>query len=130
MATDGIDCFGKLPNGENINLENDQMIFPLVLEPILEKRIFSKEANIFSWQLDQDFPDIIIHPAISFGKPHIKGRRLKTEFIYDIYKGSTVTVNDIAIDFEIDDIGLIKQAIDFEKNMKCKIEKHAIEILY
>lgn len=87
-------------------------------KPILKRRIFSPQTSVFSWQIDENFPDIIIHPTITFGKPHIKGHRIKSELLFDIHTARNATAQEIADEYEIGNISLVQQAIEFEKTRK------------
>ena len=118
----GQDVFSKQPFGQKTydgtNIETMQRSFIGFFKPILKRRIFSPQTSVFSWQIDENFPDIIIHPAITFGKPHIKGHRIKSELLFDIHTARNATAQEIADEYEIENISLVQQAIDFEKTRK------------
>lgn len=118
LATDGAEVFRKQSFGQKIydgvNIETSQISFLEFFEPILERRIFSAQTSVFSWQINKDFPDIIIHPAITFGKPHIRGHRIKSELVFDIHTARKATAQEIADEYEIENISLVQQAINFE----------------
>lgn len=118
LATDGAEVFRKQSFGQEIydgvNIETMQISFLEFFEPILERRIFSAQKAVFSWQIDAKFPDIIIHPAIAFGKPHIRGHRIKSELLFDIHTARKASAKEIAQEYEIENISLVQQAINFE----------------
>jgi len=122
LATDGAEVFRKQSFGQEIydgvNIETRQRSFVEFLEPILKRRIFSPQTSVFSWQIDAKFPDIIIHPAITFGKPHIRGHRIKSELLFDIHTARKASAKEIAQEYEIENISLVQQAINFEKTRK------------
>lgn len=130
LATDGAEVFRKQLFGQKIydgvNIETSQISFLEFFEPILERRIFSTQKSVFSWQINKDFPDIIIHPAITFGKPHIKGHRIKSELLFDIHTARNATAQEIADEYEIENISVVQQAINFEmmRSEKQKVTFH------
>lgn len=130
LATDGAEVFRKQLFGQKIydgvNIETSQISFLEFFEPILERRIFSTQKSVFSWQISKDFPDIIIHPAITFGKPHIKGHRIKSELLFDIHTARNATAQEIADEYEIENISVVQQAINFEmmRSEKQKVTFH------
>ncbi|MGB2464637.1 MAG: DUF433 domain-containing protein [Candidatus Puniceispirillaceae bacterium] len=66
-----------------------------------------------------------MHPAIAFGKPHIRGHRIKSELLFDIHTARKASAKEIAQEYEIENISLVQQAINFEM-IRNKTQKAAL----
>ena len=132
IQTDGRDVYAnnKAISHKNSlsNVADPQMTSRPILEPILsekrfkiENRVFSdkSESRIAEWRPDPNYPDILIHPAIAFGKPYIRDYHIKTEILFRIWQARKPEYDDLAWEYciEPDDVNLIEQAIEFEKKL-------------
>ena len=129
LATDGVDVFAKhedFPQSDTLaSVHTSQLTMRKVIEPLIEWRIFetlierrefSEKSEIAEWKPDPDFPDIRVHPAIGFGKPHLEGRMIKSETLFDMYEDEN-DLDRLAWEFELEK-DQVSEAIRFEQSRR------------
>ena len=132
LATDGVDVFAKHENfpqsGTLASVHTDQLTMRTVIEPLIEwrtfimkKREFSEKSEIAEWKPDPDFPDIRVHPAVGFGKPHLRGRKIKSETLFDMYKDEN-DLDRLAGEFDLKK-DQVYDAIRFEQSRRNSPDK-------
>lgn len=98
-------------------LTGGQLAFPEIIKPLSEKIEFE---DITEYELARRWyplgkdEDIIVDPTVSFGSPTIRGSRITTLNVYDLYKGEKEEVDRLHQWFNISPTK-INAAIKFEQ---------------
>ena len=132
LATDGVVGLAKHKDHEQpVELGTNQFAMQDVLEPSLEWREFeaimkgrlkfSNKSKVAAWRPDPEFPEILVHPAVGFGKPHLHGRMIKSETLFDMYKDEN-DLDRLACEFDLEK-DQVSDAIRFEQSRRNSPDK-------
>ena len=126
LSTDGLETF---LNHQNEDIATRQFAFRELLEDLpLDKRIFDGFEKLCAWNPVKKFQNILIHPTIAFGKPYIKGRHLRSQFIHKLHIDIGHKLSDLAWEYDIDQ-NFLEEAVAFQAHLleaKLKITKATI----
>lgn len=132
LATDGVVALAEHKDYDQpVELGTNQLAMQDILEPSLEwrkfkalikkRREFGNKSQIAVWKPDPEFPEILVHPAVGFGKPHLHNRMIKSETLFDMYKDEN-DIKRLALEFDLER-DLVLQAINFEQSRQASSAK-------
>lgn len=98
-----------------LNLMNDNFEIVPAVEPSLFDQVFYVEDIAREWTPIHIYPNVIVNPRISFGRPALKDSRVPTETVMDFYKVEG-DINETAAEFGISEAE-VNAALNFERDL-------------
>lgn len=125
FQTDGKTIFAeslhKSGESELLDLRGKQIVFEKIIRPFLYEGIeFGIDERALRWFPNKRNKQVVLDPAIAFGKPIVTDIGIRTDILYEAYLAESEDKQRVARQFEVP-VQAVSAAIHFEEHIEQRL---------